>query len=461
MVGLRGDTVEMRQPEALDPHPLNSEVYDDQDDIDESFLTSIREQGVLEPIVVDSEDTIISGHRRVASAVEVGLDEVPVRIEEFETSLSKREALVHHNRQREKTFSQKMREAEVLEEIERERARERQGARTDTSCSDEQEVDGRLTRDEVAETVDFGSGTTYHRARTVWEARESDDKRVAATAEEQIEQLDADDQSVSGAYSTIKNEQRRAQTSERDSSEKSSMTPSIKGESAPALLQADASSLPLADETVDIIITSPPYNLGHEQWTMGWRSTRDEGIGYYDDRPEDEYREWQLKILRECYRVACDGASLFYVHKVRIRNGEILHPVEWLRDDENPWSIRQEIVWNRKSTHNHEPTLFRPLDERLYWMTKGTPTVPDDGIDMGSVWEFHGPWPNTDHPAPFPEELAERCLEAVGTKGDIVLDPMGGSMTTCEAAEELGYESIGGDINREYITGFVEKNVTD
>ncbi len=65
---------------------------------------------------------------------------------------------------------------------------------------------------------------------------------------------------------------------------------------------------------------------------------------------------------------------------------------------------------------------------------------------------FHGPWPNTEHPAPFPEELPKQCLEAVGTEDNVVIDPMGGSMTTCEAAEVLGYESIGVDVNREYIT---------
>lgn len=458
--------MERRKLDSLSPHPKNEEIYGDSEfveDDDEGFLDSVREHGILEPIVIDQNDVIISGHRRVGAARKIGMDDIPVRVEAFESDLARQEALVHHNRQREKSFSQKMHEAELLEEIERKRARERQGTRTDTSCSAEQEVDGGLTRDEVADKVDIGSGTTYHRARTVWEARESDDDRVAETAEEVIKQLDSDEQSISGAYSAVKNEQRRAEASDKedDSDESLPDTASKQRPLAPALLQSDAASLPLADEVVDVIITSPPYNLGHERWTMGWRSTRDEGIGYYDDRPEDEYREWQLEILRECHRVARDGASLFYVHKVRINDGEILHPVEWLRSDDNPWSVRQEIVWNRKSTHNHEPTLFRPLDERLYWMTKGRPEVPDDGIEMDSVWTFHGPWPNTEHPAPFPDELPKRCLEAVGTEGDVVLDPMGGSMTTCEAAEELGYKSIGGDANREYITTFVEQSAAD
>ena len=201
-------TLGMRPPETLNPHRLNTEVYDDQNNLDESFLSSIREQGVLEPVVIDSEDTIISGHRRVAAAIEVGLEGVPVRIKEFDSELEKREALVHHNRQREKTFSQKMREAEVLEEIERERAQERQGERTDLvenqsqGHEDDTESDTAYgkTREKVAEEVDIGSGRTYDKAKSVWDAAQKGD----TVAQHEVDRIDSDDQSIHGAYEQIK-----------------------------------------------------------------------------------------------------------------------------------------------------------------------------------------------------------------------------------------------------------------
>lgn len=447
------DEIERRPPESLSPHPRNEEIYGDREldsEDDTPFLESIRENGVLTPVVVDQNDQIISGHRRVEAAKQVGLETVPVSTREFESDLQRLELLVHSNRQRSKTVSQKLREAETLERVERRRAKERQGTRTDTSSSVEQEEESGLARDKVAEKVGFGSGSTYHRAKTVWEARDSEDETVATVAESQLEQLDAGDQSISAAYAEVKDAERRAGNSSGDDDTESD---SPVGETDPSvtLLQADAGSLPLADESVEVIVTSPPYNLGHERWSMGWRSLREEGIGYYDDRPEDEYQSWQQQLLGEFYRIAADGASLFYVHKVRIDGGEVIHPVEWLRSPNNPWSVRQEIVWNRKATHNHEPTLFRPQDARIYWLTKGTPALPDDGIDLESVWDIYGPRPDTDHPAPFPEEIPEQCLEAVATDDDVVLDPMGGSMTTCRAAAKLGYESIGVDLNREYI----------
>lgn len=109
--------------------------------------------------------------------------------------------------------------------------------------------------------------------------------------------------------------------------------------------------------------------------------------------------------------------------------------------------LRQEVVWKHDVTPTRDPTLFRPVDDRIYWLTKGRPALPEDGIGMDSVWEFDGTRPRTTNPSPFPREVPERCLRAVGTDGDVVLDPMGGSMTTCRAAADLGYRSIGVDVD--------------
>jgi len=214
----------------------------------------------------------------------------------------------------------------------------------------------------------------------------------------------------------------------------------------------------LTAESVDIIVTSPPYNLGADDWPMGGndnmasglegRTSRD-GIGYNDVLPEQDYQDWQVDCLAEWFRVAKWGGSLFYNHKVRQRKGEIVHPMDWLRKTE--WTIRQEIIWDRGSTHNHASTLFWPYDERIYWMTKGKPILPDRSIGVPSVWRFHGPVANTWHPAPFSEELPRTCLEAIARAGVMVLDPFGGSMTVCKVASEMGLESIGVDISKEYV----------
>jgi len=211
----------------------------------------------------------------------------------------------------------------------------------------------------------------------------------------------------------------------------------------------------LPDKSIDIIITSPPYNLGQEKWPMGGngRTPRETGIGYSsheDDMPEDQYQEWQIRCLKEFYRVAKQGASLFYNHKIRQREGSIIHPMSWLQGT-SQWLLRQEVIWDRKSTHNHTPTLFWPQDERIYWLTKGKPNLNEKSVGVSSVWRQFGPKPNADHPAPFTPELPKMILLAIGKPGDVILDPFGGSMTTCVVASAMGYRSIGVDISEDYV----------
>ena len=227
------------------------------------------------------------------------------------------------------------------------------------------------------------------------------------------------------------------------------------------LFVAQCEDMPLEDETIDLIITSPPYNLGSEYWPMGGdgRTARADGIGYKDEMDEDEYQDWQIACLNEMYRVAREGATLFYNHKVRQKGGTIIHPMDWLRRSE--WVIRQEIVWDRKSTHNHNPHLFWPQDERIYWLTKGKPAIGERGIGLPSVWREFGPVPNASfHPAPFPESLPRMCMNALcRDEGLTVLDPFAGGCTTLRVALEYGYEAIGIDVHRGYLEQAIEENL--
>jgi DNA modification methylase len=223
---------------------------------------------------------------------------------------------------------------------------------------------------------------------------------------------------------------------------------------SPRLIVGHAEDMVMIEgESIDLIITSPPYNMGQDQWPMGGngRVPRENGIGYSDDLSESEYQDWQVQCLIEMYRVAKQGASLFYNHKVRNRGGCMIHPLDWLRDEHNPWTLRQEIVWDRGSTHNHSPSLFWPEDERIYWMTKGKPTLPNRPIGESTVWRFHGPVAGTFHPAPFDEELPRKCIEAVGRDGIMVLDPFAGGCTTLKVALDYGYDAVGVDICAEYL----------
>ena len=232
-----GDVSTARVDE-LTPHPKNEDIYG-VGEPDEDIAESVRENGVLEPLVIKSDKTIISGHRRWRAAREAGIGRVPVRVAEFESELDEREALIEFNRQREKTFSQKMAEADEIREIvsaRKERERRENVSETlsnsngdgtsenpHTSQNSNRSADERgsgtpsnsktngtmenfpssqnsnTSRDEIAERVGIGSGRTYDKARAVWDAAQDGDERAA----EQVEKIDHGEQSISGAVSEL------------------------------------------------------------------------------------------------------------------------------------------------------------------------------------------------------------------------------------------------------------------
>ena len=98
------------------PSPENDELYKPIDRRDTEFrklVASVRDHGILEPLVVTEDGWIVSGHRRHAAAEEAGLEEVPCRVmairREDDTDRFVR-LLREHNRQRAKTTDEKVRE---------------------------------------------------------------------------------------------------------------------------------------------------------------------------------------------------------------------------------------------------------------------------------------------------------------------------------------------------------------
>jgi N6-adenosine-specific RNA methylase IME4/ParB-like chromosome segregation protein Spo0J len=200
----------------LKPHPVNQKLYG-AETIPQDFIDSIKENGILEPLVIKRDGTIISGHRRWLTAKALNMESVPVRVLEFENELDEREAIITFNKQREKTFSQKMAEAEELEAIERERARERQReagvANLPTVSSGNVSLtheDKGQTRDKVAEAVGLGSGRTYDKAAKVWEAA----KEGNEVALELVEKLDKGEVSIHKAYKDIRRQELRKEKQE-------------------------------------------------------------------------------------------------------------------------------------------------------------------------------------------------------------------------------------------------------
>ena len=101
--------------DTLKEHPLNARIYGDSAP-ERALVESIKRNGVLEPIVISRDNTIISGHRRVAACSVVGITEIPARkVDEHSDNL--REELIEFNRQRIKTTRQRVNEIRFLRKI--------------------------------------------------------------------------------------------------------------------------------------------------------------------------------------------------------------------------------------------------------------------------------------------------------------------------------------------------------
>lgn len=98
----------------LSHHPLNKEIYD-LSNIDE-LVSSIEEVGVLQPLVIDQFNQVVSGNRRLCAIRQLGWEEVECQIVQIETELVDK-YLVHYNKQRVKSCKEILNEYEVLRAV--------------------------------------------------------------------------------------------------------------------------------------------------------------------------------------------------------------------------------------------------------------------------------------------------------------------------------------------------------
>lgn len=215
----------------------------------------------------------------------------------------------------------------------------------------------------------------------------------------------------------------------------------------------------LPNDSIDVIITSPPYNkAGYEGFLRkrhasdSWkqRNVDYNGEASNDFMKEEAYQEWQIAFLNECHRVLKPGGSLFYNHKVRVAQHKASHPIEWLL--KSNLIFRQQIIWDRGCGPAVSPIRYVPTSELIFWMTKER-SQPNfkrkkDTLFPTEVWRFRAE-PNPNHPAPFPLDLPDNILPNIG-EGLIVLDPFMGTGTTAVSAVKNGCNYIGFDCSEEY-----------
>ncbi|MCG3218461.1 MAG: site-specific DNA-methyltransferase [Candidatus Heimdallarchaeota archaeon] len=218
----------------------------------------------------------------------------------------------------------------------------------------------------------------------------------------------------------------------------------------------------IPDNSIHLMITSPPYNVGKE---------------YDANLSLKEYLELLKEVFGEVYRVLVNGGrAIVNITNVGRKPYIPLHSYIIELMLEIGYYMRGELIWNKaasaggstawgswKSPSN--PAL-RDVHEYILVFTKGNYSRKFTNKGEGestiskeefleytrSIWNFPTvSAKKAGHPAPFPKELPYRCIQLYSYEKDIVLDPFCGSGTTCVVAKENKRRFIGIDIEEKYV----------
>lgn len=210
-------------------------------------------------------------------------------------------------------------------------------------------------------------------------------------------------------------------------------------------------------ESVDIILTSPPYNF-------------DMPYGTYKDDITD-YRSWTNAWITAATRILKPAGRLVINIQPKFSAREPYH--HWIHHscEQNNLLWYGERIWNKNTINGYRGaagSMGIPSKIYLWYSTeyvqifsKGDiyrPTKKEDSlIEMEEqmawakdhIWNI-APARQKNHPAQMPIQLADRLLKLFARKGDIVYDPFAGAGTTMFAAQQLGLDSIGTEIDSDY-----------
>jgi len=210
-------------------------------------------------------------------------------------------------------------------------------------------------------------------------------------------------------------------------------------------------------ESVDIVLTSPPYNFDMDYNT------------YKDDITD--YRSWTHAWITAATKILKPTGRLLI--NIQPKFSERLPYHHWIHHscEQNNLLWYGERIWNKNTINGYRGaagSMGIPSKIYLWYSTeyvqmfsKGDiyrPTKKEDSLitmqeqtawAKDHIWNI-APARQKDHPAQMPIQLADRLLKLFARKGDVVYDPFAGAGTTMLAAKTLGLDSIGTEIDPDY-----------
>lgn len=213
-------------------------------------------------------------------------------------------------------------------------------------------------------------------------------------------------------------------------------------------------------DSIDLIVTSPPYNLD---------------IAYDSYKDGDSYGDYLLfsgKWLKEAYRVLKnDGRLCLNIPLDKNKGGQQSVNADLTTIAKGVgFKYHSTIIWNEGNISRRTawgsylsasaPYVIAPVETIIILYKKSwkkesrgiSDTTKDEFINWtNGLWTFNGESKKrVGHPAPFPVELPKRCIKMFSYVGDVILDPFLGSGTTLIASYNLRRKGIGIEIDKKY-----------
>jgi site-specific DNA-methyltransferase (adenine-specific) len=226
------------------------------------------------------------------------------------------------------------------------------------------------------------------------------------------------------------------------------------------LINNDFLKLKIEENIIDLIITSPPYNVGIEY------ENSDDTVSY------EEYLKWTKKWLKKAFKLLKDDGRMCLNIPLDKNKGGIKSVYADIVEIAKKigYGYQSTIVWNEQNISRRTawgswlsasaPYVIAPVEMivllyKKQWKKKNkgiSDITKEEFIEWtNGMWTFSGESKKRiGHPAPFPIELPYRCIKLFSYVGDTILDPFVGSGTTLIAAHKLRRKGIGIEISKEY-----------
>lgn len=210
----------------------------------------------------------------------------------------------------------------------------------------------------------------------------------------------------------------------------------------------------LPPESVDLIVTDPPFAIDFRAQKMNYNRTGSRVIEGYREVPPGEYGAFSAMWMKEAFRVLSPRGSL-YVFSGWNRLKEVLCGL-----DEAGFSTINHLIWKyqfgvftkKKYVTSHYHILFAVKDPGNYVFHKVEHYPEDVWVINREYWKG-----KKKTPTKLPCQLVRKILSFSSSPGDLVLDPFLGSGTVAAVSREMGRHFLGFEVVDEYYRFALER----